>query len=380
MKLQGADEKMIRCKKGMFFELIVFIAVLTVVISMVIVLNNKEGKFPKGYKMGDRQMRLIRNYQSGESALLYVDIAAKSSFNEGVYELAKNGGYYGISKCGHYSGANVWADIAISGKDKKIEECYPEKSNGMDFLDGNAKSFADKNMKRRLSYYNDRYIPADYEYSLIEDNDILSLEGSPKESIHIKIDSEGYYDSYYDEEVKTGSLEEEYNEAGSEESANDECPLSRGIQPKSKGPQDISVIKSCHPEVMQKYRELCSITVGNIPGPCSNGYTKCCISSAYRDSERNYAVGGAKKSYHQKAMALDIHVSKNLREQVNWACIAEKIGFTGIGVYTTKRIIHVDTRSQRYYYIERGGYFGRSSINQIAEEFGLGSNYCERVI
>ena len=74
--------------------------------------------------MGDRQMRLIRNYQSGESALLYVDIAAKSSFNEGVYELAKNGGYYGISKCGHYSGANVWADIAISGKDKKIEECY----------------------------------------------------------------------------------------------------------------------------------------------------------------------------------------------------------------------------------------------------------------
>ena len=364
----------------MFFEVIVFIAVLTVVISMVIVLNNKEGKFPKGYKIGDRQMRLIRTYQSGESALLYVDVAARSAFDEGVYELAKNGGYNSISKCGHYSGANVWADLTINGKDKKIEECYPEKNNGEEFLEDNAKNLIDKNLKRRLSYYTDKYISVDYDYSIIEGSDILNLEGTPKEDIQIKISSEGYYDSYYDEEVKAGSLEEEYNEASSEESENAECPLNKGIQPRSKGSQDIGVVKACHPEVLKKYRQLCSMTVGNIPGPCSEGYTKCCISSAYRDSERNYAVGGAKRSYHQKAMALDIHVSRNIREQVKWACIAEKIGFTGIGVYTTKSIIHVDTRSQRYYYVEKGGYFGRSGINQIAEEFGLGSNYCEGVV
>ena len=64
------------------------------------------------------------------------------------------------------------------------------------------------------------------------------------------------------------------------------------------------------------------------------------INSGYRTESHNKAVGGAKNSYHMHGKAVDIRVNGMKPEEI--AKIAEKIGFTGIGIY--KNFTHVDIR------------------------------------
>lgn len=67
------------------------------------------------------------------------------------------------------------------------------------------------------------------------------------------------------------------------------------------------------------------------------------INSGYRCELENKEVGGHPKSFHLLGMAADITV-RNL-SMTGLLCHAEKIKFTGIGVYTT--FLHLDTRPQR---------------------------------
>lgn len=62
------------------------------------------------------------------------------------------------------------------------------------------------------------------------------------------------------------------------------------------------------------------------------------ITSGYRTPTYNAKVGGAKDSYHLRGMAVDIRVPGRTPQQV--ADAARKLGFGGIGVYST--FTHVD--------------------------------------
>lgn len=67
------------------------------------------------------------------------------------------------------------------------------------------------------------------------------------------------------------------------------------------------------------------------------------INSGYRTPEYNKTVGGAKKSYHMQGKAVDIRINGLKPEEI--AKIAEKTGFTGIGIY--KSFTHLDIRPNK---------------------------------
>ncbi len=70
------------------------------------------------------------------------------------------------------------------------------------------------------------------------------------------------------------------------------------------------------------------------------------IVSAYRSPAHNKAVGGAKRSYHMLGMAVDVSMRGiRARQRERFIALAEKHGFTGIGVYPT--FTHIDVRKRR---------------------------------
>lgn len=77
------------------------------------------------------------------------------------------------------------------------------------------------------------------------------------------------------------------------------------------------------------------------------------INSAYRTSEHNAAVGGSPKSQHLKGNAVDISMRNMKGITVDeFANIAERIGFDGIGKYHT--FVHLDVRGYRARWDGRG--------------------------
>lgn len=70
------------------------------------------------------------------------------------------------------------------------------------------------------------------------------------------------------------------------------------------------------------------------------------ITSGYRCTSHNKAVGGASASYHTKGMAADISVQGIAPSEV--AKYAESIGILGIGLYESAKdgyFVHIDTRT-----------------------------------
>lgn len=75
------------------------------------------------------------------------------------------------------------------------------------------------------------------------------------------------------------------------------------------------------------------------------------ISSAYRCSKWNKAVGGVSRSYHCYGQAADIKVEDIAPAEV--AKYAESIGVLGIGLYETNadgHFVHVDTRTTKSFW------------------------------
>ena len=70
------------------------------------------------------------------------------------------------------------------------------------------------------------------------------------------------------------------------------------------------------------------------------------ISSGFRCPEENKRVGGVPGSYHKFGMAADIKVLSVSPESL--AIYAQSVGFNGIGTY--KNFIHIDIRSEKYYW------------------------------
>lgn len=79
------------------------------------------------------------------------------------------------------------------------------------------------------------------------------------------------------------------------------------------------------------------------------------ISSAYRCSTWNEAVGGVSGSYHCYGQAADIKVEGIAPAEV--AKYAESIGVLGIGLYETDKdghFVHVDTRTTKSFWYGQG--------------------------
>ena len=69
------------------------------------------------------------------------------------------------------------------------------------------------------------------------------------------------------------------------------------------------------------------------------------LRSAYRSSEHNRAIGGAKASKHMEGIAFDVAMANHDPEAFEAA--ARGIGFKGFGFYPRSGFIHVDFRPAR---------------------------------
>lgn len=76
------------------------------------------------------------------------------------------------------------------------------------------------------------------------------------------------------------------------------------------------------------------------------------ITSAYRSEAYNVKIGGSRGSYHVKGQAADIITSGRTPAEI--AKFAQAIGAGGVGLYTKKNFVHVDTRASKYYWKNTG--------------------------
>ena len=80
------------------------------------------------------------------------------------------------------------------------------------------------------------------------------------------------------------------------------------------------------------------------------------VCSAYRTPAYNKKCGGAPKSQHLLGKAADIKIAG--MHPLDVAFVAQKMGFTGIGVYTHdgNYFTHVDVRQGRSYWMDATGH------------------------
>lgn len=69
------------------------------------------------------------------------------------------------------------------------------------------------------------------------------------------------------------------------------------------------------------------------------------LNSAYRSKSHNTRVGGARNSYHLKAMAFDCRMDNH--DPYEFEQAARRVGFTGFGFYKRQNFIHFDTGPAR---------------------------------
>lgn len=89
-----------------------------------------------------------------------------------------------------------------------------------------------------------------------------------------------------------------------------------------------------HPDLVQKLEVLRQMAGAPVV-----------VTSGYRCTGYNKAVGGVDNSYHTLCMAADVWIYGMSTQQL--AEMAEQVSFEGIGVYPEQGFVHVDVREYR---------------------------------
>lgn len=306
-------------RSSLFFMPLLVIVALIVLINLFIVLTFKNAAF-SGNPIGKRQFELFKTYMQGEKALFYTDQSAKYSLQQSVYDLSKKGGYYDEPDCGYAQGAVVWIAIEKDKDKLKPKNCFPDEQ----YIIDNLLNFFDEKLNIYLANYPDAYIPEAYDYEVRGNLEVI---GKAIEELKIKILPEDFVAKPI--QVTAGEISPILNE------------------PMRANP-DIETIKLNHPEVWEKYVQLCkkmgtTDILGSPPGVCKYSQKQCCITSGYRHPAYNKEEKGARNSAHQYGTALDIYVGRGKEIQTKWAEAAKEVGFTRVGIYPADTHIHVDT-------------------------------------
>lgn len=105
------------------------------------------------------------------------------------------------------------------------------------------------------------------------------------------------------------------------------------------------------------------------------------ITSAYRTPTHNKAVGGAAGSLHVQGKAVDFYITGV--EPAEIAAYAESIGCLGVGLYTKKRFVHIDSRTKKYFWVDDGRekqvatHGGKTNRSVVQEKAGLADGTME---
>ncbi len=122
--------------------------------------------------VGENQINILRASLRGENSLIYVDEAAKLSFDNTSYELAAKGGLIG-SGCGEYAGYNIIFCNSESVLDKETAQ------------DNFKKLFHDKLILYLLAYP-DIALPVNYDYHIVEGEKTI-FYGEAKNKVSVDI-------------------------------------------------------------------------------------------------------------------------------------------------------------------------------------------------
>ena len=101
------------------------------------------------------------------------------------------------------------------------------------------------------------------------------------------------------------------------------------------------------------------------------------ITSGYRDVNYNSQVGGAWNSLHTQGKACDFYISGV--DVLTIAKYAESIGILGIGCYQDDRFVHIDTRTNKFYWYNQSNTetltFGGNVANYPTKRRGDSGDY-----
>jgi hypothetical protein len=114
-----------RSKKAMLFNIMLVIFTIIVLTTAFIKLSSRKCITPEvcvEKEIGEYPIDVMLKIQEGSKAMIYLDVAARFSLYQSLYELQKNGGLSDTGDCGMYYDFAVW-------KDAKGKYCLPEKKD-----------------------------------------------------------------------------------------------------------------------------------------------------------------------------------------------------------------------------------------------------------
>jgi hypothetical protein len=165
-------------KKGLIYMPLIAVITLVTMISIYLVIGSKSGQFAKE-PIGEKQFDFIGSVGHAENVGLYIDEAARRISYQTWYELAKKGGYAGISGCGEFEGYAIWTAAG--------QECYPASINRE--FSAKFNSLFDS----QTGKYTEAYIPSNNFIVNLEKQDTRSVvTGISKELVYINVGAEPF--------------------------------------------------------------------------------------------------------------------------------------------------------------------------------------------
>jgi len=130
-------------------------------------------------KTGELQSEIIKSYDKGEKALIFIDQAAKFSGFSTIYLLGGNGGFFDEPECKHYldnsTKYNLWEEI-------NEPSCYPTKSD----IRKSVNLFFNERFNDYAKKYTSTLIPTDnYDLSFNEKEGSIEIIGIATQNILI---------------------------------------------------------------------------------------------------------------------------------------------------------------------------------------------------